>query len=995
MTPNVSPTTKNPSHHISLQEAENSAVIYGLILRDNGKAIQRRPKTAGNHVPFTQKDWSGGRGLKNATDDRSRYADGKRLNTRRAGIAMLGGLETYTNGHRKVEQYMPADAEGMTWQSLLTTNKLVAHKVTISATGNRARAYIWIRKRGNPGALAVRLKANNAGDPGTELKEVQIEEDDVDTISVLYEFTFPSVRAVANAEIYWVEVEAIDAGDASNYWQVGVDQGRGVALTKRSADGTTWANATHDLYYRLVDDTDIAGVMFFTYKSQLYCLTRPTTTSAPRLFMNGFRGVATGGAQSRTVLQDTNQTFPDLAGCLLLITDGQNSEWSQPYRTIISNDADEITTSSWGRTHLAASTTYVILGTNLWTEITGHGLTVLPTDVKSAGDVLYFAQGDSVKMRRMQETNIAGVWTRTFAEEDNYAKLLMVYNEGRNLTVIKVNDYDNSNRPSVASAKAEAWGTRLKWPWLIDACEVITGWTAATNVTRTADGALYKTGSASIKFAIAGGAAAGVFGYRAFAAPLSLFYQNKIRLWVYSTSQQDKGQYKLRLSEAADASTSNQDLDMPFIEANKWTQIELPIRHQAGLHNINSIGFVRIAGFTGALDFYVDGLETMPDGSETPLGDDMQRTNGIELYGDPELPWILRTGSIGYIMNGIFVPVPLREYETVENIHNGQGHVVHKVYLYFSFLQGMEEYYRANMDDVGPNRDEGLPYDRQGYITSMLGYPDRIVSNYDAGIGGYSSIMSRKGGGYHEEFRSDTPGKRIRKVFHQVIPGDMADRLWFSEGEDIAWLPQPGNTVNELTDETYLFTHEAVMETGWIGDDQQRLFSSVKIGSENLNSLRCIEWDYMLDEATTWTPHATPFTTGPVQTIILNKTGKRIKLRFRMQSNENIETPRITSINISTTERPDIRYTYSCNFTVMDKGHDLNGDVENYERAETPIQQFDTWTRNQTLITIRSTSELFDNKTVYIDSVIADPAANDTQQQQEKIIGTLTFTDPQ
>src|SRR5262245_29243014 len=129
MTVDVSPTTKTPTHHVSLKPADGSGTEYGLILTPNGNAIQRRPKTSSQYVPFTQKDWSGGRGLRVATDDRSRFADSKRLNTRRPGLITLGGLETYTSGHRQAEQYMPADASGLTWQTLTGANTFIAIKV--------------------------------------------------------------------------------------------------------------------------------------------------------------------------------------------------------------------------------------------------------------------------------------------------------------------------------------------------------------------------------------------------------------------------------------------------------------------------------------------------------------------------------------------------------------------------------------------------------------------------------------------------------------------------------------------------------------------------------------------------------------------------------------------------------------------------------------------------------------------------------------------------
>lgn len=1000
MTIDVSPTTKTPTHHIALKAADGTGPEYGLILQPDANAIQRRPKTGGNHVPFTQNDWSGGRGLKNATDDRSRFADSKRLNTRRPGQVTLGGLETYTSGHRQVEQFMTSDAEGLTWQPLTGASRFIAYKVTISATGNRARLYFWVRRRGSPGTLSARLKNNNAGDPGTEAKLVQVTTVEIDdTISVLYEFTFSSVQAVLLAAPYWAEISAATVADETvNYWEVGIDETRTNALTKASPSGSdgSWVNPTYDLFFRLVDDTDIAGVMHFEYKNQLYMLTRPTTTTAPKLYMHGYRGVATGAGQSRTVLKDTTQNWPTnaLAGALLYIIEGPNSEWQQPYRTILSNDADEIVTDPFGKAHVAGETVYVILGmdaANCWTEIAGHGLTVLPTDILDAGETLYFAQGDQVKMRKMREYLNGTTWTRVFAEENNFAKFLGAFPQPPDgLNIFKVNDVGNNGAPTYAQAKYDFGSVRLRFPLLLDDCEATTGWTFGANVTGSTSTARM-AGARSIQMIKAAGSPAITpFAYKSIT--YSAHKMRALRFWVYSNTNLADGVLKVRLSQSSDNSTSLLELSVPMLAADEWTQVTIPFNDiMGGINSLNSFGFICSADLT----LYVDAVELVPTGSEVPLGHAGGKITGVELYGDPEVPWILRAGDIGSIENGVYKPIPIREYKQVENIHNGAGHLVHDVYLYVSFLQSLEEYYRANLDDVGPNKDEGLPESRQGYITSMANYPDRFLANYDAGVNGLSSIMSRKGSGWHEDYRSDTYGKRIRSIYLQVIPGDMADRLWFSEGEDVGYLPMPGNTVNELTDPTYRFTHEGLLQEAQIGDDQQRIFSSVKLGLENVSAERCIEWDYKLDDETSWTMMPTPFTSGPVQKLSLNKTGKHLSLRFRPQSNSNTETPRITSIHVSTTEQGDVRYAYTMTFVYQDNGRDLLGQVENYARAEVLIAQLDTWAANKTALNMRSLSEAYDNRVIILDPTPIVPSSNEPAQQQEKQIGTLTAVEPE
>ncbi|HEX2697218.1 MAG TPA: hypothetical protein VHM28_05875, partial [Anaerolineales bacterium] len=759
MTIDVSPTTPTPSHHISLEDANGNK--YGLILYPTARSVQRRPKQSSQYTPFTQSDWSGGRGLKFAESDPSRYADSKRLITRRIGDVMLAGQETYSTGYRAAEQFMPADSAGLSWQALTGGNRFAAFKLTASVTSNRAKLYFWVRRRGTPnGAFEARLKNDNAGDPGSQLRLVSATTSDIDdTISLLYEFTFVSVQAVTNGVNYWVEAAGASGDDATNHWEVGVDAARSQALTKASptAANGTWVNTTYDLFYRLVDDTSILGALKFIYKGQTYMVTRPANAGTPKLYMNGYRGVATG-TQSTTTLQDTTQAWAvnELAGKLLFFVDGSASELSRPYVTITGNTNNTITFPQIGAAPVTAKTAYVILGLNKWIEITGHGLTTV-TDVADMGEVLYFAQGDSVVMRRMHEYNLGGVWTREFADEDNYAKLLKIWRHPtRGLMILKANDYDNSNRPSVAMAPSMPWGSRLSFPWLLDACEATTNWTFLTGVTGSLDTSIYKTGSGSIKMQVTGSPT--LLGYRKWTAGISLKNQKRIRLWVLSNTTLDKGDLKLRISAATDCSSAIQTLDIPVLNANEWTQIELAFKDhdQASIGKVKSIGFVKSSS-VGTI--WVDGLETLPGESEVLLGSDLERVTGLELYGDPSVPWVFRTKSIGSIENGTFNPIPIREYEQVENIHNGQAHVVFDVYLFFSFLQGVESYYRNNLDDVGPNRDEGLPNNRQGYIVSMVGYPGRFYVACDGGPNGYSSIFEFKGGGYHEVYRCDAKGK--------------------------------------------------------------------------------------------------------------------------------------------------------------------------------------------------------------------------------------------
>jgi hypothetical protein len=993
----VSPTNANSTHHIKLSDGSTS---LGFILRSgnrtDARAIQRRPRQNGQYSPFTQNDWGGGRGIKDAAGDRSRFADSKRAITRHQGTVMIGGQETYTTGYRQQEQYMPGK---VTWQSLLTTERYIAYQVTASASGNREAIYFWIRRRGTPtSTLTVELCSNNAGVPGTVLKTVTATTTNItDTVSQLYEFLFSSVQAVTSTTVYWVKIYTSTADTTTDYWQVGTDAARTNALTKSSSDNgavDTWAAATYDLYFRLVDDTDQLGGHFFYYKAQLYFVTRPSGSATPKLYINGDRGIATG-THSTTTLQDSTKSWTtnEFAGAVVLIYSGTDSEWQTPYRTIVSNTSTTLTFSpAFPKAPVSANTVYVILGSNKWTEITGHGLTVLPTSVASSGDIVYFAQGDDTQMIRMHEFLNASTWTREFATEKNYAKYLVEYrSQSKGLVIGKANDYDNSGRPSFSQAEAQTWDVRLKFPQLINACEATTGWTAGAGAAVATDSAIFVTGSKSIKITVSSGPADPV----AYYAGNFRVQGQKVRFWIRSNAARASGDIKVFFSTSATAASQIQYLNVPALATTEWELVTIPFTdNAAGMNSVASFG-VKVTAATGT--YWIDGIEVLPNGSETQLGNIGEKITGLEKYGDPEVPWVFRTQSAGSVENGVFNPIPLREMSTAENVHNGVGHTVHNVYLYFSFLHGLERFYRNNMDDVGPNRDEGLPDDRRGFITAMQGYVGRFFENYDVQEG-YSCIMeSASGTDHHETFRSDTLGKRIRNLFVQVVPGDTADRLWFTEGDDIVWLPLPGNTLKEDTDDTFRHTHEAYVETGWMYGTQQdavKLYHSVKLFTENISSNRKIEWDYKKNDETAWTAISTAFTSSPVEEIVLGVAAKRIKLRFRLQTNDNTETPIIRGMIVSATTRPETRYTYTMNTTLDDAAVDLRGQQDTSISASTVLTQLDTWMEANTVLTMSSVFTPFHNKSVFLEPIVTQPLSIVLDESKEKLTATLILVEP-
>ena len=394
-------------------------------------------------------------------------------------------------------------------------------------------------------------------------------------------------------------------------------------------------------------------------------------------------------------------------------------------------------------------------------------------------------------------------------------------------------------------------------------------------------------------------------------------------------------------------------------------------------------------------------------GTDIVVGTRDDKITGMDKYGSPEVLWVLKEASQWAVQNDIPDQIPLREMASVQSTKNGKGHLVHGVYLYFSLLHSLERYFRNNLDDVGPSLDFGLPADRQGPIVDMVGYPGIFFAAIDGDTSNYSSILVSSGSrDWHELYRAPQTGQRIRNLYFQVIPGSTVDRLWFSQGTDVLWLPFPSDTLDPFRDSNYLFTHEGHLVTSWMYadlQDVQKLFKSMKVFAENLSSsAQVIQADYQTDgdtETSTWNNLNGTFDTVPVEEIDLvsdpvasGVTGRRVRFRFRFETNSNTSTPRMKATVAEMLGSVAQKYSYSFSFQVEDFEKDLLG-IRSGDRAETKATQLETWATNPTALTFRSERSPFDSKTVKLTSLELDPLEVDPSGQLEKLTGSLTVVE--
>ncbi|MGH2621590.1 MAG: hypothetical protein ACRDHG_13645 [Anaerolineales bacterium] len=389
------------------------------------------------------------------------------------------------------------------------------------------------------------------------------------------------------------------------------------------------------------------------------------------------------------------------------------------------------------------------------------------------------------------------------------------------------------------------------------------------------------------------------------------------------------------------------------------------------------------------------GATNLTFGTAIGVGSRDERISGLERYGAPEVLFVMKEGSVWAVPNDVPEQMPLRETETVRSEKNGHAHLVHGVYLYFSLLHSLERFFRNNLDDKGPSRDAGLPRYRQGPISALTGYPGIFFAAIDGGQrydaigvnrGNYSSILVYNQVGWHELYRPHWFGRRIRNLFFQVIPGPVADRLWFSEGRDVAQIPFPSDTLDHFRDPNSRYTHEGQLTTSWIYaglEDVSKLYRSLKTVAEALTSTgQVIEADYQLDgaiESDAWTSISGDFNTVPVEELNLSAnddiTGRRLRFRLVFYTDDSSKSPKLKATVLETLPRIATKYRYTLTFALSDNGQDLNGAGENYDRVETPIAQLDTWANTPTVLVMRCGFSPYDNKRVLVDPTSLQPFA--------------------
>ena len=868
MAARVSPTEKRPTHHISLTDNVGTT-IAGLRLIDPtgmGEASMQRtslkmaqgdPDYSDYNLPFTpftQKDWSGGRAQENYEDDRTRYSDSYNVDTTR-GKVILAPKATLTTGFDTNESNGMTTALKTYFRTNTGSGIGATSFVAAASTTYNSLDLLILNTYSTPAPVTVKIYTDT-GTPAhapntlvsgtTSTVYVPGIQSPSDTIAPV---RFPLTFTATASTMYWIVVSIPDTYPDFNGIEFGYYASAGNDLM--IAPLGSWIADREDM--RLSYKFTFLGsssTKFFEYKGALYAVVNNAAGTAPRLFINGYRGTCISGSALGFVTAAVADI--DLGGKIVKIVAGTGYDQFTNWRAINAGSGlagDYGVTPNW-TVAPDATTEIVILGCNTWTEIAGgsdgHYLTKSVTDICVANGIVYFAQGEATTMRRMREYNNAGTWTREFewdgtdATTGNKATFLeLVPATTGKYYVWKFNNPTNGDAPTACYAPLIAWSATTDLDFTTKPTEIVGDW---------------------------------------------------------------------------------------------------PIK----------------------------------------VGDSTSKITGVTLYGTPTMPWVFKEDSFGAISDGIFAPVPIAEMKSAKSEENGKAATQFGVYLYFSLLDGVEKYYDNRLDDVGPNRDEGLPTLRRGAVSKLIPYPGRVIAMVDAGDAGQSAIFINLTG-WHEIHRGDT-GRRIRDGMVQIIPGNTTDRLWFEQGGEIYWLPM---AINPETVDGYEYETTGYLISSWMNGgfgEVNKFWSQLQCFAENLTANVKLTGYYQTDVSTTWTQLGTEYTTSPVQKVAISSTnscyGKRWRYKIALTTNAAATTPKLNAVTVEAVTRVPPKATWRMSVFADDAMVDLQGTRETLS-AKGLLDLLKKWAdsdQEPLPLTMHSTLAIFDGKTVYIESPSIRPA---------------------
>lgn len=366
-----------------------------------------------------------------------------------------------------------------------------------------------------------------------------------------------------------------------------------------------------------------------------------------------------------------------------------------------------------------------------------------------------------------------------------------------------------------------------------------------------------------------------------------------------------------------------------------------------------------------------DALATWTD-AVTP-GSQYDRIRGIQTYKDYDLDdavAIFKESGAWFYKDEQVDEFRTPEMKNIMSADTGVVSNVHGSYLLFSVQHTLWRFYNPEFSDIGLQMDEGLPVHRQGPVSAIEPYPGKIYIAVDGGEDGYSGIFSSGVSSNYTEIYRAPKGERILGLGFQPTPGESLDRLWFTQGADVLWIPFPSATYDPYQVDNYPYTHEFSIELASITAglyDAWKYWRSLKLRTEGLGAdEQWIEVDYRTNDDEDWVPLNDVFVESPVQSQILKDLGvscQVIYLRVRGYSASEYLTPKLLAVVLNgvTVTEPKFYYQFQAEILYEDPDGNATG-IAPYKVVEV----LDNWSGRAQPLKMLAKNPLFHDREVFL-----------------------------
>ncbi|MCJ7828541.1 MAG: hypothetical protein MUP81_02240 [Dehalococcoidia bacterium] len=524
---------------------------------------------------------------------------------------------------------------------------------------------------------------------------------------------------------------------------------------------------------------------------------------------------------------------------------------------------------------------------------------------------------------------------------------------------------------------------------VVETCEAAWDEHTETDVTCSADTTDYMNGTASAKFVIATGLAAGdIIATHNFTAK-NLTAYTEISLWIKSSVALSAGDLHLLLDDSAECATPLEALDIPAVSANTWTSVHKTFVTPAALGAVVSIGLsmevekgafnlwvddVRVGSYTesvqadGMADFFqtVDTTlwkavlpneiktATAPETawtSEDTVGSTAQDITGLleesgQLYVMKEdMPYYFDTSKVVHRL--------IPELKSLESSTGGANSIVWKAKLYMPYgTADLVEYDSGVTSWRSPSlyftqldwwagRVNALASDEQ-FLFAIIGNTDDSTTKLLAG-------REEEIDGVDRWVWHPLPAPGASGCQTAFVSSIYKKRLYIAKttsGTGITYFPLPTKYGNIDGDTDYIFQdgEESYFITPWLhanfkGDN--KAFIKLTLTMEDTSTTEYFTAYYQLKGAETSFTEIGDFKTSPTTTKYIpvnynsaNPIGIMIQFKIRAYTGDDTTTPSLLGYDCRGIWYPEKRWLINCSVLCADNITRKDGQVDNQTASE-------------------------------------------------------------